>query len=169
MAACALSKPTAPPRPPPPRRSCPMNKKLLTLAVAVGVAFAGMATSQAAELIPVNFDDPGEGYNDPTPIAPAGGNPGTTVGEQRRLVAQFAADLWGAVLRSDEPVHIGAQFNPLAPNVLGSAGATFVFSDFPGATFPGTWHSAALAESIVGTDLTEGEIDIISQFSSTFA
>src|SRR3546814_13445330 len=78
----------------------------------------------------VNFDDPDEGYNDPSPATPVAGNPGTTLGEQRRIVAQFAADLWGSVLVSDQPVFVGAQFNPLGPNVLGSAGATFVFSDF---------------------------------------
>ena len=55
-----------------------MNKTLLTLSVAIGVAIAGMA--QAAEVIPVNFDGPGEGYNDPTAAAPVAGNPGTTVG-----------------------------------------------------------------------------------------
>ncbi|KGQ19099.1 Serine protease [Lysobacter dokdonensis DS-58] len=144
-----------------------MNKSILSLAVAIGVAMTGMA--HAGDIIPVNFDDPGEGYNDPAALAPAGGNPGTSVGEQRRIVAQFAADLWGTVLVSDVPVYVGAQFNPLAPNVLGSAGATFIFRDFDGAAFPGTWYSAALAESLTGEDLTEGEIDIISQFSSTFA
>ena len=145
-----------------------MNKKLLTLAVAAGVALVGMASAQAAELVPVVFDDANEGYNDPAPLAPQGGNPGTTVGQQRRIAAQFAADLWGAILVSDEPVYVGALFDVLAPNVLGSAGATYVFRDFDGAKYPNTWYSAALAESITGGDMTEGDIDIISRFSSTF-
>src|SRR3546814_8025903 len=76
-------------------------------------------SAQAAEIVPVNFDDPGEGYNDPTPALPVGGNPGTTLGEQRLIVAQFAAALWGSVLKSDLPVFAGAQFNPLGANVLG--------------------------------------------------
>jgi hypothetical protein len=142
-----------------------MNKSILSLAVAIGVALTGFA--HAGEIVPVNFDGPGEGYNDPNAATPVAGNPGTTIGGQRQIVAQFAADLWGTVLVSDEPVYVGAQFNPLGANVLGSAGATYIFRDFPGAV-PGTWYSAALAESLVGDDLTEGDIDIFSQFSSDF-
>lgn len=142
-----------------------MNKSILSLAVAVGVALTGMV--HAGEIIPVNFDDANEGYNDPAAVSPEGGNPGVTRGQQRQLVAQFAADLWGTILVSNEPVYVGAQFNPLGANVLGSAGATYIFSDFPGSV-PNTWYSAALAESLVGADLTEGDIDIFSQFSSDF-
>jgi len=142
-----------------------MNKRLLTAALTLALA---ATFAQAAEIVPVNFDDPGEGYNDPTPAVPVGGNPGTTIGEQRLIVAQFAADLWGAVLQSDVPVFVGAQFNPLAPNVLGSAGATFVFRDFPGAGVANTWYSSALADAIAGADLQPGFIDINSQFSSNF-
>ena len=142
-----------------------MNKSILSLSVAIGIAITGLA--HAGDIVPVNFDDPNEGYNDPAAVTPVAGNPGTTRGVQRQIVAQFAADLWGTILVSDEPVYVGAQFNPLGANVLGSAGATFIFRDFPGAV-PNTWYSAALAESLVGEDLTEGEIDIISQFSSDF-
>src|SRR3546814_7455284 len=106
-----------------------MNKSRRALSVASTMLLC-VPASHAADVVPVNFDDPDEGYNDPAPATPLGGNPGTTLGEQRRIVAQFAADLWGSVLVSDQPVFVGAQFNPLGPNVLGSAGATFVFSDF---------------------------------------
>ncbi|MGN7726917.1 PA domain-containing protein [Luteimonas sp. 22616] len=144
-----------------------MNKSLLALSIATTMLLCGSA-SHAADVVPVNFDDPGEGYNDTTPALPAGGNPGTTIGEQRRIVAQFAADLWGSVLVSDQPVFVGAQFNPLGPNVLGSAGATFVFSDFAPGIVADTWYSSALADAISGTDLQPGFIDINSQFSSDF-
>ena len=94
-----------------------MKTPILVLTAAIALALS--ATAMAAEVIPVNFDDPGEGYNDPTPVAPVGGNPGTTRGQQRWIVAQFAADLWGSVLQSDVPIFVGAQFNPLGANVLG--------------------------------------------------
>ena len=143
-----------------------MNRSLL-LAAAISVAlWAGAA--RAAEIIPINFDDPGEGYNEATPAAPVGGNPGTTIGKQRQVVAQFAADLWGGVLVSNVPVYVGAQFNPLAPNVLGSAGATFIFRDFSNAAVPDTWYSAALAEARSGIDLNSLYVDITSEFSSNF-
>lgn len=138
------------------------------LALTAAIALALSATAMAAEVIPVNFDDPGEGYNDPTPVAPVGGNPGTTRGQQRWIVAQFAADLWGSVLQSDVPIFVGAQFNPLGPNVLGSAGASFVFDDFAPGIVPNTWYSSALADAIAGVDLNPGFTDIGSQYSSDF-
>ena len=144
-----------------------MNKSMLSLGVAAFVAFAGM--THAAELIPVNLDGTNEGYNDPAARAPEGGNPGTTIGAQRQIVALFAADLWGTILVSDVPVYIGAQFNPLAPNVLGSAGATQIWSDHPNFPFQGTWYSAALADALAKEDLQPNAIDINSRFSSDFA
>jgi hypothetical protein len=144
-----------------------MNKRTL-IASALALALAAASQAQAADVVPVNFDDPGEGYNDPTPATPVGGNPGTTIGEQRQVVAQFAADLWGAVLKSNSPVYVGAQFNPLGANVLGSAGASSVFSDFPNAGVANTWYSSALADAIAGEDLNPGFTDIGSQFSSDF-
>ncbi len=142
-----------------------MNKRLL-LTTALALALSA-SQAMAAQVVPVILDDPGEGYNDPTAAAPVGGNPGTSIGQQRRIVAQFAADLWGGVLKSDVPVFVGAQFNPLAPNVLGSAGATYVFSDFPNAPVANTWYSSALADAIAGVDQVN-DIDIFSQFSSNF-
>ena len=51
-------------------------------------------------IVIVNGNAPGVGFNDPTPVAPVGGNPGTTVGDQRLRAFQFAADRWGATLDS---------------------------------------------------------------------
>jgi hypothetical protein len=132
-------------------------------------AFAG------ATITIVNADGAGEGFNDPTPAAPVGGNTGTTLGEQRLIAFQYAADIWGAELDSNQTIVIQAAFNPLAPNVLGSAGATFVFRDFPGqaflntgAEFPGTWYGSALADKRAGVDLIPNTPDINAQFSSNF-
>ena len=152
-----------------------MNKPLLALSVAVSMALFGATLVHAADLRPYNADSPGEGYNDATPAAPVGGNPGITLGEQRQLVALFAADLWGSVLVSDVPVYIQAQFNPLGANVLGSAGTYYIFSDFPNATRANTFYSSALSDALSGVDQTveaglpEGFPDIVSQFSSDFS
>ena len=40
----------------------------------------------AATIVIVNNNNPGVGFNDPTPAAPVGGNPGTTIGQQRLMV-----------------------------------------------------------------------------------
>lgn len=145
-----------------------MNKPMLALAVAVSMALFGATVARAADVVPVVFDDPGEGYNDPTPVAPVGGNPGTTLGEQRMIVAQFAADLWGSVLTSSVPIYVGAQFNPLGPDVLGSAGTTYYVYNFPGAAYPDTIYFSALGDALSGEDLVPGYVDINSQFSSDF-
>jgi hypothetical protein len=143
-----------------------MNKSILAVSVALGVAIAGMA--HAADVVPVNFDGPNEGYNDPTPAAPVAGNPGTSVGIQRQIVAQFAADLWGAILQSDVPIFVGAQFNPLGANVLGSAGSTQAWYNHPNFPMQETLYNAALGDALAGEDLDPGFTDITSQFSSDF-
>lgn len=127
--------------------------------------------ASAADIVPINADGPGTGLNDATPAAPVGLNPGTTIGQQRQIVYQFAADLWGAVLESSQPVFVGASFpTNLACTatgaVLGSAGTTFVNSDFAPGIEPDTWYHAALADAISGTDLNPGFIDINSRFNA---
>src|SRR5262249_48652807 len=98
-----------------------------------------------ATILIVPNDGPGEGFNDPTPAAPVGGNTGTTKGAQRLIVFQRAAAIWGATLDSAVTIIVRAAFDPLGPGILGSAGPSFVFSDFPGqnafhpgAEFPAT-------------------------------
>ena len=131
-------------------------------------AFAG-ATIQI-----INTDGAGEGFNDPTPVAPVGGNPGTTLGQQRLIAFQHAADIWGATLDSNQIIRIQAAFNPLGVGVLGSAGSIQAFRDFggvgsyPGAEFPGTWYGGALANKRAGADLNPAVNDINAQFSSNF-
>lgn len=145
-----------------------MNKVRNALATAVLVALAGMSTVQAADIIPVITDPAGFGYNDNTPVAPVGGNPGTTLGQQRRIVAEYAAAVWGTVLKSDVPIYIQARFLNLAPGVLGSAGSLTAHANFANAPFTNTYYHAALADSLAGTDLSPPTFDIRSQFSTNF-
>ena len=77
------------------------NAMRTLLASAVLTAIAAIGSAQAADIIPVITDPANFGYNETTPVAPVGGNVGTTRGEQRRIVAQYAASLWGSVLKSD--------------------------------------------------------------------
>jgi hypothetical protein len=142
---------------------------MMVVLVCSSSAFAGGVTISI-----INLDGPGEGFNDPTPAAPVGGNPGTTKGAQRLFAFQFAANVWGATLDSPVPIVINAAFNPLGANVLGSAGPTSVFSDFggvglyPGVEFPNTWYFSTLADKRAGTELNPGFADINAQFSSDF-
>jgi hypothetical protein len=148
-----------------------LHKYVLAIILALASASGAFA---AANVVIINADGANEGFNDPTPAAPAGGNIGTTLGQQRLIAFQHAADIWGSTLDSNQTIYVQAAFNPLAPNVLGSAGATFAFRDFggaglyPGAEFPGTWYGAALADKRAGEDLNPEHADIVARFNSNF-
>jgi hypothetical protein len=147
-----------------------MNRqRILVLALALLIC-AAAGSASAANLVLVNFDPPGAGLNDPTPAAPVGGNPGVTLGQQRQFAYLYAADLWGSVIDSPADIFVGASFAPLTcsptSGVLGSAGTTFIFRDFPGSQFAGTWYHSALADALAGGDLNPGFIDINSRFNS---
>ncbi len=128
-------------------------------------------SARAATITIVDMDAAGEGFNDPTPVTPVGGNPGTTVGAQRLFVFQHAADVWGAILPSTVEIRVQAAFNPLSctatSGVLGSAGAVSVVRDFAGAPLSGHWYPIALANKLAGADLTPGVNDINAQFNSS--
>jgi hypothetical protein len=134
-----------------------MQTRLLAVLVALAAA---LPAAGATKVTIVNVNAPGVGFNDPTPATPVGGNTGTTVGEQRLIAFQFAADLWGSTLDSAIEINIQASFEPLACTataaVLGSAGAIQVLRDFPGAPFAGTWYHVALANKLGFEDFIPG-------------
>lgn len=128
--------------------------KIRLLAAFVATCLAIPAANAA--IIPVNEDPSGTGLNDPTARAPEGGNPGTTVGEQRRIVYQFAADQWSSVLTTNVDVKVAASFGALTCDagsaVLGSAGTYWISYDasFP---VPGAWYHQALANQLAGRNM----------------
>jgi len=134
------------------------------------LVFASAAPAGAATITIVNIDGTNEGFNDPTPVAPVGGNPGTTRGQQRLNVFQHAAQIWGAILPSAVEIRVEAKFDPLACNttsaVLGAAGAKEVEANFPGAIFTGTWYPMALASKLAGVDRSPASNDIGATFNS---
>jgi hypothetical protein len=145
-------------------------RRLLPWAAAAVLASAPGA-SRAAVITIVNANQPGIGFNDPTPATPVGGNPGTTVGQQRLNAFQHAADIWGALLDDPVEIRIRATFEALdctaTTGTLGAAGPTGAVSDFPGAPLAGTWYPAALANRIAGTRLSgEPAEDIQARFNS---
>ncbi len=138
--------------------------------VACALAFATGAAGAAATIVITNVNAPGIGFNDTTPAAPVGGNPGTTLGQQRLNAFTFAASTWGATLTSNVTINIQAQFSALACTAtsatLGSAGATQIFRDFPGSLIGGHWYSYALANKLAGTELGTGTPQINANFNS---
>ena len=146
-------------------------------ALACGVAACALTfgaaapAGAAATIVIVNQNEPGVGFNDPTPVAPVGGNTGTTLGQQRLNAFRRAADIWGATLTSSVPIRIGASFVPLACTatsaVLGSAGANEIWYDFPNAPHAATWYPGALASKLAGQDISSpGEPHIVAHFNA---
>ncbi len=141
----------------------------LAVFVIAGIALlAGHASAGPAQLVIVNINAPGVGFNDPTPATPVGGNTGTTLGEQRLIAFAHAAKIWSARLDSNVPIRIRAQFTALGPGVLGSAGPISVARDFPNAPLAATWYHIALANKLAGVDLLPASDDINANFSTNF-
>jgi len=126
---------------------------IVTLALLAAVV---TAPAHSATIVIINNNAAGVGFNDPTPAAPVGGNPGTTVGQQRLFVFQYAANIWGALLPSTVQIDVVAQFAAqtctATSAVLGSAGPASISRDFPGAPFPAHWYHAAEANRLAGFD-----------------
>jgi PA domain-containing protein/thrombospondin type 3 repeat protein len=143
--------------------------------VALALAAAPGLLRAAALITVVNANSGTAGFNDPTAATPVGGNTGTTVGQQRLIAFQYAADIWASLLDSAVEIRVQASFESLDCTAdsatLGSTGTIQVVSDFEGAEFPGTWYGTALANRLAGHDLLPGNPnsdadDIRSQFNS---
>lgn len=138
---------------------------------AVGLALFGVTqTSQAATIVVNNLDGPGEGFNDPTPVTAVGGNPGTTLGDQRLNVFNFAADIWGEIVDSTETIEVDANMDSLfcsqTSATLGAAGPNSAHRDFIGAPVAETWFVQAEANSLHVADLS-ASADIGASFNRT--
>jgi hypothetical protein len=140
------------------------------LATAALVVLALPAAAGTGQVVIVNNDGAGEGFNDPSARTPVTGNPGTTLGQQRLNVFLAAAGVWERIIETDVDVRVLSQMNPLTcspgSGVLGSAGPIEVFRDFAGAPEAATWYHVALANSRAGMDLSPGTDDINATFNS---
>ena len=143
-------------------------RRLRVILLAAGVLVSWRAFG-AATITILNNDAAGVGFNDPTVVAPVGGNTGTTLGQQRLIAFQAAADKWGATLTSGVTIVIRAQWTALTCTstgaVLGSAGALEVFRDFFGVPVEGHWYSKALGNKLFGADLDATTPDINANFN----
>ena len=154
-----------------------MSRSLLASAFLLACCFLADPGAQAAIITIASRDPAGVGFNDATPVAPVGGNAGTTLGEQRRNVYRYVADIWEKALESQATITVSAGWEALTCTansaVLGSAGAWNLWHDFPGGR-PGTWYHQALANKLASTDLSAntpddgsgfGNVDIKTQFN----
>jgi hypothetical protein len=138
----------------------PLMRPRAPAALAIGFAcLLGAAPASAVTINVYNADSPGEGFNSNTGRTPAGGNPGTTLGAQRRFVMEYAADVWSARLGGGLPILFTARFDPLGGDTffttLGYAAPTTLHVGFQNAPFAQTWYPAALANQLYETDIND--------------
>ncbi len=132
------------------------------------LAIAAATPAGAAQVFIINADGPGEGFNDPTPVAPLDTNPGTTIGQQRLNVFIAAANAWGQHVNSNVPIVISASndllFCDATSATLGSAGPNSFLAFFPGSV-PNTIYPVTLANSLAFMDLTPDAAEITAAFN----
>jgi hypothetical protein len=129
-----------------------------TSLLAACLLFTTSVFAGTGKMLIINADTPGVGFNDPTPAAPVGGNPGTTRGAQRYNVYLKAAERWTAVLDTNVDIRVRGSFAPLDCSATSAIlGQTFVNSwhaNFENAPRTDVWYPAALANKFAGRDLT---------------
>jgi hypothetical protein len=151
-----------------------MTRKLLFLALASSLTLGAAVDAMAGtgKIVIVNNDRAGTGFNDSTPVAPVGGNDGTTLGQQRMNVFLAAAARWTTMLDTNVDIIAQATFSPISAPctadsaVLGQAGPTRWLRDFAGAPRAAVWYPVALANKFAGTDLGPTIADINVQFNA---
>jgi hypothetical protein len=143
-------------------------KRTLFLALTVLLSLNAFGKGR---IIIVNGDGPTSGFNDATPVAPVGGNPGTTLGQQRLNVFELAAAKWSALIDTDLDIIAQASFSNIpgctaTSGVLGQAAPFTWQRDFANAPLPKTWYPIALANQLAGRDINVESPEIFVQFNS---
>lgn len=97
----------------------------------------------------------GSGFGSTTVVAPVGGNPGTTVGQQRANLFNYAASSWTNIAQPSVNITISAAFSALFCDgsgvIFASGGSTASDRNFAGAVDANTWYPQALKNHITAT------------------
>ena len=149
----------------------------LTRSLVAGACALLYLGANAATIEIQSRDPAGFGFDDQTPVAPVGGNPGTTLGAQRLFVYRYVADIWEKAIQSNVKIVVSAGWEALTCDagsaVLGSASAWNLWHDFANGS-GGTWYPQALANKLSGVNLSDGtpddgsgygNVDIKTQFN----
>ena len=145
-----------------------LNLFLITLLLTLLYPISGLTTT----ITIINNDGPNEGLNDPTPMTPIDGNYGTTLGEQRMIVLQFAANFLETIINNNVEIKIEASFDPLTPGFIGMASMlSWELENSPNNTLPfhSTYYPQALANHFYGYDRQPQTNDMAIQLNSNYA
>jgi hypothetical protein len=144
------------------------------VSLSAGLWLLAPTAANAYATFEIRVSDPaGVGFNDEAPADPIAGNTETTVGAQRLAALQHAADLWGALIDSDQTILVEAFFEPLGcgsgSTLAGLGGGNFLIDgvDRDGGD-PTIWYPSALADRLMGEDQTPGDVDIVISFNGEY-
>ena len=140
----------------------------VVVAINLGMLADPCETFAAATITVINRDGQNEGFNDPTPFTPIGGNTATTLGEARLKAFEYAATIWEGLLTSSVEIRVDAAMDPLGSGILGQAGPTTVHRNFTNTPAANTWYVQALANKLAEMDLDPLTSDMSATFSSDF-
>ena len=146
------------------------------IAVSLVVVTLLAPAAYGADITILDTNASGQGLNDATPVSPVGLNFGTTRGQQAIIALQYAATIWGATLKSTVPIVVDSAFVTTGDDprfvcsatsgILGITGvAAFVTNS--GLPVPSAGYPVALANALLGEDLTPGEAHIVSRFNAS--
>ncbi len=135
---------------------------------ATNLPASGSKQASVAIFEAVYGDPPNQGFFDPTPVAPAPGNPAVSLGAQRRAVFEAALTIWATRLESDVTIRVSARFADLGcvGSPAGLGGPSAILAGFDGAPDPGTLYPAALATALAGERLPGLDHEVTVVFSS---
>lgn len=148
-----------------------MTIRTAVVAGAMLLLLAATRPAAATTITIHNVNTAGVGFNDTTAVSPVGGNTGTTLGQQRLIVFQTAADQWAQRLNSSVTIIVQAQMTALTCTptsaTLGSAGPIDAASNFPNAPRANRSYNIAEVNSLAGVDEDPGLDDISANFNVT--
>ncbi len=149
-----------------------MTRRILFLLILTASFIASLqAFAGTGQIVIVSSDAPNVGFNDPTPRAPVGGNPGTTLGQQRMNVFLAAAEGWRKYIDTNVDIIASASFTNIPgctslSGVLGQAAPVTWKENFTNAPKANVFYPIALANKLANTDLAPGQNDIFVQFNT---
>ncbi|CAA6827488.1 MAG: Unknown protein [uncultured Thiotrichaceae bacterium] len=124
----------------------------------------------AATINIITNDQIDEGFNDPSPFTPVGGNSATTLGQARLNAFRYATSIIEKTLPYTAEVTIHANMDPLGGSansaILASAGARSMVFNFNNAPKTNTLYPVALANYLFGQDINPNTSDIITLINS---
>lgn len=137
------------------------------IAIVFGVClFLTPSFALAGKVNVINLDNPNEGFNDQTPASAIDGNSGSTIGQQRALVFDYAADIIASIINIRIDIDINAKFIPLSGNTLAQAGSYGGFSGLPEFPRDKTFYLAPLANQYLKEDRSPNISDFFMDFNS---